>query len=124
MGFMKNLFGNKKGDEKVAENIVKLNAENYEQEVLNANKPVLIDFWAPWCGPCRMLTPIIEEIANEYEGKAKICKFNTDENQQFVSQFGIRGIPTMIIFKDGQEVKRLVGLRQKPEIADVLDSLI
>ncbi len=82
---------------------------SFESEVLKSDKPVLVDFWAPWCGPCRMIAPIVEELANDYEGKAKIAKVNVDENPQISMQFGIRSIPTLLIFKNGKVVDQIVG---------------
>lgn len=87
--------------------------ENFENEVLNSDKPVLVDFWAQWCGPCRMLGPIIEEIANDYEGKVKVGKVNVDEQPNLASKYGIASIPTVIVFKNGKPEKTLVGLQFK-----------
>ena len=94
--------------------------ENFENEVLNSDKPVLVDFWAQWCGPCRMLGPIIEEIANDYEGKVKVGKVNVDEQPNLASKYGIASIPTVIVFKNGKPEKTLVGLRSKNEIEKLL----
>ena len=94
--------------------------ENFENEVLNSDKPVLVDFWASWCGPCRMLGPIIEEIANDYEGKVKVGKVNVDEQPNLASKYGIASIPTVIVFKNGKPEKTLVGLRSKNEIENMI----
>lgn len=84
----------------------------------------LVDFWAPWCGPCKMLSPVIEELANDFEGKAKICKVNTDEEADLSAKFGVRSIPTLIFFKDGQVVDTLIGAQSKQTITDKLNSLL
>lgn len=98
--------------------------ESFQQDVLDSDKPVLLDFWAPWCGPCRMLGPIVEELAADYDGRAVIAKMNTDENGEASRKFGIMGIPTLIIFRDGEEVERLVGVRPKQAIAEKLDAVL
>jgi len=99
-----------------------LTETNFAKEVLESNVPVLVDFWAPWCGPCKMLTPVIEELAKEYEGKAKICKLNTDENMALASQFQITSIPCMMLFKGGKAVGKIVGFRPKNDIKKVIDA--
>ena len=86
---------------------------NFEEVVLKSSQPVLVDFWAEWCGPCRMLGPIIEELSSDYDGKAVIGKVDVDSNQQYAAQFGVRNIPTVLIFKDGELVNRQVGVSQK-----------
>ena len=97
---------------------------NFEEEVLKSELPVLIDFWAVWCGPCKMIAPSIDELANEYEGKAKIGKVDVDNNQQIATKYGIRSIPTLLIFKDGKMVDQIVGALPKPKIAEKLNAHI
>lgn len=90
-------------------NVVEGTDFNFDQEVLKSDTPVLVDFWAPWCGPCRIVAPVVEEIANEYNGKLKVVKVNTDENQNVAITYGIRSIPTLGIFKDGKVVDSVIG---------------
>lgn len=97
------------------------NSSNFQSEVLDSEHPVLVDFWAPWCGPCKMIGPVIEELAGDYDGRAKVGKVNVDDNQQLAAQFGIRGIPTVMVFKGGDPVESFVGLQQKGDLAAALD---
>jgi thioredoxin 1 len=96
--------------------IIELSDANFESEVIKSDTPVLVDFWAPWCGPCRAIAPSIEEISASYEGRLKVGKVNVDENQQTTMKFGIRSIPTLIIFKGGQAVEQIIGAVPKGEI--------
>ena len=95
--------------------------QNFEQEILNSDKPALVDFWAPWCMPCRMIAPIVEEIAEEMQGKAVVGKVNVDEEGELAMQFGVASIPTLIVFKGGKEVKRVVGVQSKVALMGLLD---
>jgi len=99
-----------------------LSDQDFDQEVLKSNIPVLIDFWAAWCGPCKMIAPIMEEMAVEYNGKAKICKLDVDNNQNTAMQFGIRSIPTLLIFKGGEVVDTIVGAVPKEQIVNKLEN--
>lgn len=101
-----------------------LTEKNFKQEVLEAAVPVLVDFWAEWCGPCRMMTPVIEELAKEFEGKAKICKLNVDENPGPAGEYSVMAIPTLFIFKGGKVVERMVGVQSKDSITDKLKKLL
>lgn len=98
--------------------------ENFQSEVVDSDIPVLVDFWATWCGPCRMIAPSIEELAQEYEGKAKVCKVDVDNAPQTASSFGIRSIPTLLIFKDGKQAEQLVGAVPKTAIEDKLKAVL
>lgn len=100
---------------------IELTSENFAQVKEGV---ALVDFWAPWCGPCRMLAPVIDELANEFDGKAKICKVNTDEQSDLAVEFGVRSIPTLIFFKNGEVVDQLVGAQSKQAISDKLNSLL
>ncbi|MDO9695524.1 MAG: thioredoxin [Candidatus Latescibacteria bacterium] len=101
---------------------IKVESVTFKGEVLDSVVPVLVDFWAPWCGPCKLLTPTIEELARDYAGKAKVVKVNVDDNQDLATKFGIRGIPTVMIFKGGEPVASLVGMRPKSELSQALDA--
>lgn len=100
---------------------LELNSGNFNEATTGV---ALIDFWAPWCGPCRMLAPVIDELANDFDGKAKICKVNTDEEGDLSAQFGVRSIPTLVFLKDGKVVDQLVGAQSKQAITDKLNSLL
>lgn len=98
--------------------------QEFEKEVIKSSIPVLVDFWAPWCGPCRMLAPVIDEISKEYDGKIKVVKLNTDENPESASNYQISAIPTLLFFKDGKVVKELVGVLPKEEIKKIIDGIL
>lgn len=107
-----------------SENIIQLKDATFKNEVLEAKEPVLVDFWASWCGPCKMIAPVIEELAEDYKGRVKVCKLNVDENGKTAQDYGVMSIPTMIIYKNGEEVQRLVGYMPKANIAKVLEQAI
>ncbi len=104
--------------------VVHVTDQNFENEVLKSDVPVMIDFWAAWCGPCRAIAPVIEELAEEYAGRVKVCKMNVDENPITPGRFGIRAIPTLIFFKDGQAVDQITGAVAKAIIESVLKRLV
>ena len=104
--------------------IVTISDSEFESSVLQGDKPVLIDFWAEWCQPCKMLAPTVEEIAGEYEDKIMVGKLNVDDNPATATKYGIRGIPTLLLFKGGQVVQQLVGVKSKAEIKKVIDENI
>ena len=96
----------------------------FQTDVLDSDLPVLVDFWAPWCGPCRMVAPIVEELAEEYDGRVKFVKLNTDENPQIAGKYGIRSIPTLLVFKGGDPVGQIVGFRPKSDLQKRLDEVL
>ena len=106
----------------VSTNIKDVNTDNFMNDVIEASKdkPIIVDFWAPWCGPCRMVAPVVEEISKDFEGKIKVLKLNTDENPNVASQYGIRSIPTLMIFKGGQKVDTVVGAVPKATLSSTL----
>lgn len=108
----------------VSQNIVILTKENFGKEVLQSSIPVLVDFWAEWCGPCKMLGPILDELADEYKDRFKIAKVNVDEDRELAAEYGIRSIPTLLLFHQGQVKEQIVGLRSKRELKASLDRLL
>ena len=104
--------------------MIVLNEENFQKEVLESDIPVLVDFWAEWCAPCRMVSPIVEEIAQEYSGRLKVGKLNVDENQNLVAKYSIRGIPTLLIFKDGQIIEEIVGALPKKALKSKIEAIL
>jgi thioredoxin 1 len=108
----------------MSEYVSEVTDQNFEQEVLQSDQPVLVDFWAEWCQPCKILAPAVEAVAQKYAGKAKVVKLNVDHNNQVAQRYGIKGIPTLILFKNGSEVERVVGTTSKENIARLLDRAI
>ena len=106
-----------------SDNVKELTDTNFETEVIKSSTPVLVDFWADWCGPCKMLTPTIEKLANDYAGKVKVGKVDTDSNREVSMKYGISAIPTVILFKDGQVAQKFVGLRQERDFKEALDAV-
>lgn len=101
--------------------VITLTSANFDQEVINSSQAVLVDFWAPWCGPCRAVGPLIDELAEEYDGKAKIAKLNVDDEGELAAKYKIMSIPTIMIFKKGEVVEKLLGARSKSELSELID---
>lgn len=101
--------------------VINITSANFESEVLHSDKPVLLDFWATWCGPCRMLSPIVDEIAEEERGRVKVCKVNIDEQPELASRFGVMSIPTLVVMRDGEIRATSVGLKPKAEVLRLLE---
>jgi len=108
----------------MSDKVLSVSDSDFQKEVLESNTPVVVDFWAPWCGPCHIVSPIIEELADDYEGKVKFAKLNTDENQEIAVKYGIMGIPTLKIFKDGKEINSMSGAAPKDYLKDFIDKAI
>ena len=104
--------------------LVEITDDNFETEVIKSDKPVLIDFWAVWCGPCKLIAPIVEELSTEYDGKVKIGKLDVDSNQQTSIKFGVRSIPTLLLFKEGKLKETIIGAVPKKNIVDKLNSIL
>ena len=107
-----------------SDKVATLTADNFDSEVLQSTTPVLVDFWAEWCGPCRVIAPVVEELANDYEGKVKFGKVNVDDHNEVASEYGVRSIPTLLIFKNGAVVNQIVGAVPKASITDILDAVV
>ena len=103
---------------------IEVNDSNFDQVVLQAKTPVLVDLWAPWCAPCHMVAPVVEELASEYEGRVSFAKLNVDQNPRTASRYGIMSIPTLLIFKDGKPLSNIVGFRPTPELKRTLDAAL
>ena len=108
----------------MSEHIAHVSDDQFEDQVLKSSEPVLVDFWAEWCGPCKMIAPVLDEIAKDYQGKLKVCKLNIDENQDTPPKYGVRGIPTLMLFKGGNVEATKVGALSKSQLAAFLDSNI
>lgn len=108
----------------MSEHVLHISDDTFEAEVLQSELPVLLDFWAPWCGPCKMITPVLDQLAQEWEGRVKIVKMNVDENREIPAQFGVRSIPTLVVFKNGQVVANRAGALPKPQLEAFINASI
>ncbi|MBS4025011.1 MAG: thioredoxin [Clostridia bacterium] len=107
-----------------SEQVIAFTDGNFSTDVLESNQPVLVDFWAAWCGPCKMIAPVIDELAEAYDGKVKVGKLNVDENGNTAQQYGVMSIPTILLFKNGEVIERVVGYKTKDELAKIIDSIL
>lgn len=103
-----------------SEKVVIINQDNFESEVINSSVPVLVDFWASWCGPCKMIAPIIDQLAEEYDGKVKVAKVDVDENRELAARFKVQSIPTLLVFKNGEVANQAIGARPKSELEKLI----
>jgi thioredoxin 1 len=108
----------------MSQNVKEYSTDDFKSEVVESNAPVLVDFWAEWCGPCKVIAPVVEELANDYEGKIKFGKVNVDDHNMVASEYGVRSIPTLLIFKNGAVVNQIVGAVPKEKITAILDTVI
>ena len=108
----------------MSDNVKEYTSDDFKSEVVESDTPVLVDFWAEWCGPCKVIAPVVEELATDYKGKIKFGKVNVDDNNMVASEYGVRSIPTLLIFKNGSVVNQIVGAVPKEKIADILDTVI
>jgi thioredoxin 1 len=107
-----------------SEKVIMLNKSNFDEVVSKSTVPVLVDFWAAWCGPCRMIAPTVDQLASDYDGKAKICKLNVDEEGEIAMRYKVMSIPTLILFKNGMIAEKVIGVRSKTELAQIIDSAL
>lgn len=106
------------------ESVIHVNEGTFDTEILNSDQPALVDFWAPWCGPCRAIAPVLDEIADEYKGKVKVAKVNVDENRKLAGNHGVMSIPTMILFKNGKAMDKIIGLVPKERLKELMDKAL